>query len=221
MDVRARIRSVCATRSQVGGGEEASDPGRTQFVLTLPVSIMHDWNTDFLNHGARESGSSKRALIILNQPTARELLQRVWASCHWRACADGGANRLHDELDMSERDKCVRDTVSLSSSTSSPDLFVAFCLTLSRATSTRCVLMCGRFTLARYVPAHRVKSECLMNCPQSVEVVQDHDQYSTDLMKCLHALEEKELSEGGAVHAFPIASRDVLLIYCVMYSSMR
>jgi hypothetical protein len=111
---------------------------------------MHDWNTDFLNHGARESRSSKRALVILNQPTARELLQRVWASCHWRACADGGANRLHDELDMLERDEYVRD-VSLSIPASSPELAVAFCLTLSRATSTRCVLMCGRFTLARYV----------------------------------------------------------------------
>jgi thiamine pyrophosphokinase len=57
--------------------------------------------------------------------------------------------------------------------------------------------------------------------PQGVEVVQDHDQYSTDLMKCLHALEEKELSEGGAVHASPIPSRDSLLIYCLIYSSMR
>jgi thiamine pyrophosphokinase len=39
-----------------------------------------------------------RALIILNQPFSLALLDRLWSSSHWKCCADGGANRLHDLL---------------------------------------------------------------------------------------------------------------------------
>ncbi|THH26303.1 hypothetical protein EUX98_g7884 [Antrodiella citrinella] len=35
-------------------------------------------------------------MIILNQPFAFGLFQRLWVSSDWRCCADGGANRLHD-----------------------------------------------------------------------------------------------------------------------------
>ena len=34
---------------------------------------------------------------------------------------------------------------------------------------------------------------------QGVEVLQDHDQYSTDLMKCIEELSEKERAEGSQV----------------------
>lgn len=56
------------------------------------------WNVHFLQKQDAPSEDA-RALIILNQPFSRELLIRVWNACIWRACADGGANRLYDLFD--------------------------------------------------------------------------------------------------------------------------
>jgi thiamine pyrophosphokinase len=79
--------------------------------LTLLFATMASWTVGFLRHETASHISPKRALIILNQPTGGELLQRVWASCAWRACADGGANRLYDVLGSAQRDECVRASV--------------------------------------------------------------------------------------------------------------
>ena len=52
------------------------------------------WEISFLD----PLRQSRNALIILNQPFTYPLLRRVWYSSSWHACADGGANRLHDLL---------------------------------------------------------------------------------------------------------------------------
>ncbi|RDX57588.1 thiamine pyrophosphokinase [Lentinus brumalis] len=52
------------------------------------------WEISFLD----PLRQSRNALIILNQPFSFPLLHRVWQSSTWHACADGGANRLHDVL---------------------------------------------------------------------------------------------------------------------------
>ncbi|KAG5638904.1 hypothetical protein H0H81_008965 [Sphagnurus paluster] len=46
----------------------------------------------------KQIDATPRALIILNQPFSRPLLDRLWNSCSWRCCADGGANRLYETL---------------------------------------------------------------------------------------------------------------------------
>ena len=55
------------------------------------------WDVSFLSNND-SSPRNRRALIILNQPFSHTLLQRVWNTCSWRSCADGGANRLYDSL---------------------------------------------------------------------------------------------------------------------------
>ena len=56
-----------------------------------------EWSLPFLDRPA-EQHARKYALLVLNQPFSLPLLQTLWASTHWRCCADGGANRLHDVL---------------------------------------------------------------------------------------------------------------------------
>ncbi|KAK9475490.1 thiamine pyrophosphokinase [Dipodascopsis tothii] len=52
-------------------------------------------------------------LIILNQPiTDIELLKTVWGNAKIVACADGGANRLHDCLSEAERPKFKPDFIA-------------------------------------------------------------------------------------------------------------
>ncbi|KAH9850251.1 thiamine pyrophosphokinase [Lenzites betulinus] len=52
------------------------------------------WEVSFLDPLRQH----RNALIILNQPFSFPLLDRVWHASRWHACADGGANRLHDLL---------------------------------------------------------------------------------------------------------------------------
>jgi thiamine pyrophosphokinase len=55
---------------------------------------MFQWSTSFLE--PLQLKIQNRALIILNQPFSAALFDRLWASCGWHCCADGGANRLYD-----------------------------------------------------------------------------------------------------------------------------
>jgi thiamine pyrophosphokinase len=52
------------------------------------------WKPTFIKSAS--VGDRKRALVILNQPFSASLFKRVWNSCEWHCCADGGANRLYD-----------------------------------------------------------------------------------------------------------------------------
>lgn len=63
--------------------------------LTLKMTIRK-WAPSFLDENNEPISSKKSALIILNQPFSLGLLWRVWKASSWKACADGGANRLHD-----------------------------------------------------------------------------------------------------------------------------
>lgn len=56
------------------------------------------WAPSFLDDNNQYISSKKFALIILNQPFSLGLLWRVWKASSWKACADGGANRLYDLL---------------------------------------------------------------------------------------------------------------------------
>lgn len=60
------------------------------------VSSKGTWNVRFL-HGLH-SDDDRYALIVLNRPFSRPLLNRLWNSTQWHCCADGGANRLFDTL---------------------------------------------------------------------------------------------------------------------------
>jgi hypothetical protein len=59
-------------------------------------AMLVSWSLPFLEQ--QSLSSKKYALIILNQPFSTEILRRLWKNSHWRCCADGGANRLHDVL---------------------------------------------------------------------------------------------------------------------------
>lgn len=57
---------------------------------------LRKWAPSFLNENDEAISSKKFALIVLNQPFSLGLLWRVWRASSWKACADGGANRLYD-----------------------------------------------------------------------------------------------------------------------------
>ncbi|KAJ6531734.1 thiamine pyrophosphokinase [Mycena capillaripes] len=64
---------------------------------------MSSWNVDFLQPQSTSETSSKRALVILNQPFSEGLVFQLWNSSQWHCCADGGANRLFDTLPAEQR----------------------------------------------------------------------------------------------------------------------
>ncbi|KAG6810486.1 hypothetical protein H0H92_011666 [Tricholoma furcatifolium] len=118
------------------------------------------WNVHFLQP-QDPSAAASRSLIILNQPFSRELLNRVWNSCSWRLCADGGANRLYDTFsdDPESRTKYA------------PDLIKGDLDSL-------------RDDVRSYYSS------------LGVPVIQDEDQDTTDLMKCVETIEEREKKRG-------------------------
>ncbi|KAH7884514.1 thiamine pyrophosphokinase [Phlebopus sp. FC_14] len=128
-----------------------------------PLKVT-DWEVTFLNP-LSTTATVPRALIILNQPFSRNLLDTLWSACSWRCCADGGGNRLFDLLEQTEGDVDSQRTKYL------PDLIKGDMDSL-------------RADVRKYYSS------------KGVPVLHDPDQYSTDLMKCVQALEEKEKSEG-------------------------
>ncbi|EKM58212.1 uncharacterized protein PHACADRAFT_139928 [Phanerochaete carnosa HHB-10118-sp] len=125
------------------------------------------WCLPFLDRSLQQN-ARQYALIVLNQPFSLPLLQRLWNSTQWHCCADGGANRLHDAFSELRHATSERDLRT----TYLPDLIKGDLDSL-------------RDDVREYYAS------------QNVEIVQDDDQYSTDLMKCVFALEEKEQAEGS------------------------
>ncbi|KAI9512054.1 thiamine pyrophosphokinase Thi80 [Russula earlei] len=119
--------------------------------------------------GAR---GTRTALIILNQPFSEPLLRRLWHASDWRCCADGGANRLHDLLLLSGSDDDDDDN----NNNNDPD-------PRGRA-NTNGDLDSVRESVRRYYET------------RGVPVVQDDDLDTTDLMKCVRSLQEKEMADG-------------------------
>jgi len=129
---------------------------------------MSKWSTVFLQHSHPEDYS--RALIILNQPFSIGLFNRVWNSCKWHCCADGGANQLYDLFENSEiEDGATARSFFL------PDLIKGDLDSL-------------RDDVKDYYAA------------QGVTIILDEDQDSTDLMKCISTLSDKEEVEGQGQH---------------------
>jgi len=60
--------------------------------------ISRKWAPSFLDESNTSSSSNKYALILLNQPFSLGLLWKLWKVSSWKACADGGANRLYDSF---------------------------------------------------------------------------------------------------------------------------
>ncbi|KAF8992852.1 thiamine pyrophosphokinase [Cyathus striatus] len=126
---------------------------------------MISWNTNFLQPSPDVNDTTKRALIILNQPFSAALLLRVWNSTQWHCCADGGANRLYDLLSSSNLEK---EGIH-------PEQYLPS-------------LIKGDLDSLRHDVREYYSSK-------GVHVIQDDGQDSTDLMKCVKALEEKEAAE--------------------------
>jgi thiamine pyrophosphokinase len=62
------------------------------------------WAPSFLAENDVSTSTKESALIILNQPFSLGLLWKLWKASSWRACADGGANRLYDSFSGELRD---------------------------------------------------------------------------------------------------------------------
>ncbi|KAG7099794.1 hypothetical protein E1B28_001606 [Marasmius oreades] len=143
-------------------------PDTTQLQLYL-ASMVTNWDVDFL---ASRDSASHRVLIILNQPFSFSLLDRVWRSTHWHCCADGGANRLYDVTACKSRSNGWHELSSAETRAKLiPDLIKG------DLDSLRCDIQ------------HYYAS-------QGVPVIKDSDQDSTDLMKCINAVEDKERVDG-------------------------
>nr|XP_019044001.1 thiamine pyrophosphokinase [Kwoniella bestiolae CBS 10118]OCF22931.1 thiamine pyrophosphokinase [Kwoniella bestiolae CBS 10118] len=98
----------------------------------------------------RGESSKPYALIVVNQPTRKDLLDKAWKAATTKLCADGGANRLYD---------VDNDKIYL------PDIIK------------------GDFDSIR----EDVRS---YYTSRGVKVIQDKDEYSTDLMKCIAEVPE-------------------------------
>lgn len=98
----------------------------------MPAQPVRTWTCEELLRG---HATKKYALIIVNQPIRRDLLDRAWQAVDIRLCADGGANRLFD-VDHEKRYVCCSTTktsIYIHADTHfKQDIFP----TLSKATST-------------------------------------------------------------------------------------
>ena len=139
------------------------------------------WSLPFLQTCDEES-RSKTALIILNQPFSKALLRRLWHATDWHCCADGGANRLHDVLNGDRVDDFLPDLLKGDLDSVREDVRRYYETRVSR-----CYII---------IPCSHV---CRFR--KGVRVVRDDDQDSTDLIKCVRSLQEKEEADGVDVGA--------------------
>ncbi|KAJ7127046.1 thiamine pyrophosphokinase [Mycena epipterygia] len=72
---------------------------------------MTSWDVEFLQAHSTSETTSKRALVILNQPFSETLFLRLWNSSQWHCCADGGANRLFDTIGAAQRSLYLPDLI--------------------------------------------------------------------------------------------------------------
>ena len=187
------------------------------------MSSPTHWSLPFLQTRVDEASRSKTALIILNQPFSKALLRRLWHATDWHCCADGGANRLHDILN-GDSGEAIDTTTTMTASAAAdgvddylPDLLkgdldsvredvrryyetrVSRCVQYTSYIFCLCpcpsVAVC--WVLVLYIISFRSYVSVLFR--KGVRVVRDDDQDSTDLMKCIRSLQEKELEGADGV----------------------
>ncbi|KLO13474.1 thiamine pyrophosphokinase Thi80 [Schizopora paradoxa] len=127
------------------------------------------WSFDFLQ--VDKTPSKRRSLIILNQPFTLELFLRLWDATDWRCCADGGANRLFDLLQQTAKAHASSERVIDGPCDFLPDLI--------------------KGDLDSIRPDVRD-----FYASKGVPVVHDHDQNSTDLMKCVVEVQTREAQQS-------------------------
>jgi len=91
-------------------------PRHPKLHFQQPVTLerMEDnltrWSIPFLDSARVTEGQraeplpGKWALIVLNQPFSRELLDILWHACSYRVFADGGSNRIYDKVEGNWKD---------------------------------------------------------------------------------------------------------------------
>lgn len=133
----------------------------------MPPHFARTWTCEELLRG---HATKKYALIIVNQPIRKDLLQRAWQAVDIRLCADGGANRL---FDVDHESQYV--TLSLKATYA--------CHADTRQTRYLPDLIKGDLdSLRPDVQAHYASLK--------VPIKKDEDEYSTDLMKCIQEVPE-------------------------------
>ena len=94
---RALLAQITSTPSPgilAGASSRVALGLREAMASSSALYSVTPWEISFLD----PLRQSRNALIVLNQPFSFALLHRVWHASRWHACADGGANRLHDLL---------------------------------------------------------------------------------------------------------------------------
>ena len=180
------------------------------------MSSPTHWSLPFLQTH-NEAPRSKTALIILNQPFSKALLRHLWHATDWHCCADGGANRLHDVLNCDTGD-AIDTTITTASAASDrvddylPDLLKGDLDSVredvrryyeTRVSRCSCIHVPTHFLLPLperdcllCVGVISFRSHVSVLFRKGVRVVRDDDQNSTDLMKCIRSLQEKEEADG-------------------------
>ena len=177
--------------------------------------VVTTWDLNFLR-SPQITGTfehSTHALIILNQPFSFPLLHRLWRSTKWHCCADGGANRLFDSFpDNQDRLKWATQTPQVSEAKKLRTLERRFLPSLIKG-DLDSIREDVRVFYEKQVKGHsKKKSRKLIATIQGVLVVQDEDQDSTDLMKCVSALQEKEKAEDSPVRPNHYANNFALIL---------
>lgn len=66
------------------------------------------WSLCSQDEGSRDSLARKYSMILLNSPAAEvSLVHKLWKSCKYVICADGGVNRLYYGTEASLRSQFI------------------------------------------------------------------------------------------------------------------